>query len=79
MAGHGPDPAMARHRRHGLPVHRQVTGAEALGEADGAERHDVYIHLEGNFPGGQVDLTDRFVLRDGRIASLEIVPTEAAQ
>jgi hypothetical protein len=48
----------------------------ALGEADGAERHDVHVHLDGNFPGGQVDLTDRFALRGGRIASLEIVPTE---
>src|SRR4029077_1772836 len=56
-----------------------VTGAEALGEADGAERHDVHIHLEGNFPGGGVDLTDRFALRGGRIARLEIVPTEAAR
>jgi ketosteroid isomerase-like protein len=55
----------------------QVTGAKALGEVDGAERHDVYLHLEGNFPGGEVDLTDRFALRDGRIARLEIVPTEA--
>jgi ketosteroid isomerase-like protein len=57
----------------------QVTGAEALGEADGAERHDVHVHLEGNFPGGQVDLTDRFALRGGRIARLEIVPAEAAR
>jgi ketosteroid isomerase-like protein len=57
----------------------QVTGAEALGEADGAERHDVHVHLEGNFPGGQVDLTDRFALRHGLIARLEIVPTEAAR
>jgi ketosteroid isomerase-like protein len=57
----------------------QVTGAEALGEVDGVERHDVYLHLEGNFPGGEVDLTDRFALRDGRIASLEIVPTEATR
>ena len=57
----------------------QVTGAEALGQADGAERHDVYIHLEGNFPGGQVDLTDRFALRGGRIARLEIVTTEATR
>ena len=57
----------------------QVTGAEALGEADGAEHHDVHIRLEGNFPGGQVDLTDRFALRDGRIASLEIVPTEVTR
>jgi uncharacterized protein (TIGR02246 family) len=58
----------------------QVTGAKALGEMDvHVERHDVYIHLEGNFPGGQVDLTDRFALRDGRIASLEIVPAEATR
>jgi ketosteroid isomerase-like protein len=57
----------------------QVTGAKALGEVDGAGRHDVYIHLEGNFPGGQVDLTDRFALRNGRIASLEIVPAEATR
>ena len=57
----------------------QVTGAKALGEADGAERHDVHVHLEGNFPGGQVDLTDRFALRDGRIARLEIVPTETTR
>lgn len=55
----------------------QVTGAEARGEADGAERHDVHVHLDGNFPGGQVDLTDRFALRDGRIARLEIVAAEA--
>ena len=41
----------------------QVTAAKALGEADGAERHDVHVHLEGNFPGGEVDLTDRFALR----------------
>ena len=46
---------------------------------DGVERHDVYIHLEGNFPGGKVDLTNRFALRDGRIARLEIVPTEATR
>ena len=57
----------------------QVTGAKAMGEADGAERHDVHVHLEGNFPGGQVDLTDRFALRDGRIASLEILPAGAAR
>jgi ketosteroid isomerase-like protein len=55
----------------------QVTGAEALGQVDGAERHDVHIHLEGNFPGGQVDLTDRFALRGRRIARLEIAPAEA--
>ena len=34
----------------------------------------MYTHLEGNFPGGTVDLTNRFGLRDGLIARLEIVP-----
>jgi hypothetical protein len=29
-------------------------------------------HLEGNFPGGQVDLHFRFTLRDGAIADLVI-------
>ena len=57
----------------------QVTGAKALGKLDGVERHNVYLHLEGNFPGGEVDLTNRFALRDGRIARLEIVPTEATR
>jgi hypothetical protein len=51
----------------------------ALGEIDGVERHDVYTHLEGNFPGGTVDLTNRFWLRDKRITRLEIVPTEGAE
>ena len=57
----------------------QVTGAKAVGEVDGVERHNVYLRLEGNFPGGEVDLTDRFALRAGRIARLEIVPTEATR
>ena len=39
----------------------------------------MYTHLEGNFPGGTVDLTNRFDLRDGLIARLEIVPTEATE
>jgi len=34
------------------------------------------MHLEGNFPGGTVDLTSRFGLRG--IARLEIVPTRNA-
>ena len=54
---------------------RRVIG---LGETDGVERHDVYTHLAGNFPGGTVDLTNRFALRDGLITRLEIVPTEGA-
>jgi len=56
----------------------EVRRAVPRGQVDGLERHDVYMHLEGNFPGGTVDLTSRFGLRDGRIARLEIVPTRTA-
>jgi hypothetical protein len=31
-------------------------------------------HLEGDFPGGVVDLRFRFTLREGRIAELVIKP-----
>lgn len=34
--------------------------------------YDLTQHLEGNFPGGQVDLHFRFTLRDGLIARLVI-------
>jgi ketosteroid isomerase-like protein len=52
-----------------------IMGSEALGEVDGRQRHAVYTHLEGNFPGGQVDLTNRFTLRGDLIVGLEIAPT----
>ena len=54
----------------------ELRDAVRRGQADGVERHDVYTHLEGNFPGGTVDLVNRFGLRDNHIARLEIVPTE---
>ena len=57
----------------------EVRGVAALGEVAGLERHDVYTHLEGNFPGGAVDLTMQFGLRGGRIATLQIVPTATAK
>jgi ketosteroid isomerase-like protein len=57
----------------------EVQRTVALGEVDGVERHDVCTHLEGNFPGGTVDLTNRFGLHDGRITRLEIVPNEDAE
>jgi len=53
----------------------EIIGSQALGELDGGQRYEVYTHLEGNFPGGQVDLTNRFTLRGDLIAALEIVPT----
>ena len=56
-----------------------VRDAVPRGQVDGLERHDVYTHLEGNFPGGTVDLTNRFDLRDGLIARLEIRATEATE
>jgi ketosteroid isomerase-like protein len=47
-----------------------TTAAEAPSTA--SERHDVHTHMEGNFPGGQVDLTFRFTLCDGLISTLDI-------
>ena len=52
-----------------------IIGSQALGELDGGQRREVYTHLEGNFPGGQVDLTNRFTPRGDLIMGLEIVPT----
>jgi hypothetical protein len=54
-----------------------IIGSQALGELDGGQRREVYTHLEGNFPGGQVDLTNRFTLRGDLIGGLDIVPTAA--
>ncbi len=41
-----------------------------VGERGGRELVEVVVHLEGNFPGGEVDLINRFELVDGRIAHL---------
>ncbi|WP_369140911.1 nuclear transport factor 2 family protein [Modestobacter versicolor] len=48
-------------------------------ELTGAQRidHEHWVavnHLEGDFPGGVVDLRYRFTLRDGLIAELSIAP-----
>lgn len=48
----------------------EVIGAERIDD----EHHVVICHLEGDFPGGVVDLRFRFTLRDGRIAALTIAP-----
>jgi hypothetical protein len=57
----------------------EMRGAVPRGQVDGLERYDVHTHLEGNFPGGTVDLTNTFGLRDGSIARLEIGPTELTE
>src|SRR3954468_681150 len=48
----------------------ELTGATKLD----VDHYDVTHHLEGNFPGGQVDLHYRFALSDGVIARLVIEP-----
>jgi ketosteroid isomerase-like protein len=48
----------------------QVRGGRAVD----SDRYVVFTRLTGNFPGGTADLADRFTLRDGRIAQLDIAP-----
>jgi hypothetical protein len=48
----------------------EMTGATKIGD----DRYDVTHHLEGNFPGGTVDLHFRFTLRNGKIVRLVIEP-----
>jgi uncharacterized protein (TIGR02246 family) len=45
-----------------------VTGTERVGDA----RFNVDVHLVGDFPGGEADLTQAFTLRDGLIEHLAI-------
>jgi ketosteroid isomerase-like protein len=66
-----------RHWRETVATRFDYT-LEVLGARDVDGRVDVHTHLEGNFPGGTVDLEYRFTLTDGRISRLEIVPTAAA-
>jgi uncharacterized protein (TIGR02246 family) len=40
----------------------------------GDDRFVVFTTLTGSFPGGTVDLANRFTVRDGLIAQLEIAP-----
>jgi hypothetical protein len=59
-------------REHGLSkwtYTTTVTGDESVTE----EHHRVMVRVEGNFPGGLVDLTFDFTLRGGLVAALRIV------
>ena len=47
-----------------------ITGSEALGD----DQYRVTARLEGNFPGGTVDLNHDFTIAECRIRRLEIVP-----
>jgi ketosteroid isomerase-like protein len=48
----------------------EVAGVEAAAEGTYVAR----VHLEGNFPGGTVDLRYRFMVDGDRILRLEITP-----
>lgn len=48
----------------------EVLGVEAAGGSDYVAR----VHLEGNFPGGAVDLRHHFTIDRDRIRRLEIAP-----
>ena len=48
----------------------KLTGAQKIDN----ERYIATHHLEGNFPGGVVDLRFQFTLRDGSISQLTIEP-----
>lgn len=51
-----------------------VTAVTALEAAGAGQRYDVMVHLQGNFPGGEVDLVNSFTIRDGQIVDLRIEP-----
>jgi ketosteroid isomerase-like protein len=48
----------------------RLTGARKDDAAHWVATH----HLEGDFPGGAVDLDFRFTLRDGKVGALTIAP-----
>ena len=54
-----------------------LTRWSAVGVTDGAQRYDVTLHVEGNFPGGEVDLVNSFTISDGHIVDLHIVPVQS--
>ena len=45
----------------------------------GPDQRELSVRLSGNFPGGVVDLTYSFRLRDGVIAGLQIAPLKENQ
>ena len=66
-------PAIANWLRRAASEYTYTTQLTGHRRID-ADRWDATHHLEGNFPGGVVDLTFAFTLRDGRIGRLVIAP-----
>lgn len=58
----------------GVTSEYTFTRTLASAEATGEDTWLVVNHIEGNFPGGQVDLRYAFRLADGLIAELTIAP-----
>ena len=58
--------------RHELAEKFTYTSELTGTESGGNDEHRSFVHIEGNFPGGQADLTFRFALRDGLISALTI-------
>lgn len=51
----------------------EITGVDTVGtDTVDVETHVVHTHLEGDFPGGVVDLEQRFTVTDGLISDLVI-------
>src|SRR5260370_36592511 len=48
----------------------EVRGSQGQGD----NRYIVFTRLTGEFPGGTADLANRFPLRDGLLATLQISP-----
>lgn len=75
---HGRGPAEIRRWREDVDTAFEytttVTGWTAHGDTAEGQRYDVTVHLQGNFPGGEVDLVNRFIVRDDRIVDLRIDP-----
>jgi ketosteroid isomerase-like protein len=69
---HGPDEIRAWLARSATEYTYTITLTAAYRADD--SHFDVLHHLQGDFPGGVVDLHFRFALRDGRIARLAIAP-----
>jgi hypothetical protein len=58
-----------RHDTNKWTYTTELTASESISP----DEYRITVHLEGDFPGGVVDLNYKFVLRDGLIAALSIV------
>ena len=55
---------------HGVAVDLHIDGDGSQSVSD--REHLVFVHLEGDFPGGTADLTYRFTIDGDQVAELTI-------